>query len=127
MTFLTHVVAHPDPLRHAIQERVFVFGGAKYKRFFNDVHALDVPTMEWSLLEVQTIPTHWPACPDTTRRLPPTHPHVHTHHTPNIPHGRARTHHSHTPHPPSHTQLSQLQTHLLPIIRFYEPAYVDLF
>lgn len=33
-------------------KRIFVFGGSKHKKWFNDVHILDTQTWRWTLVEV---------------------------------------------------------------------------
>lgn len=33
--------------------RIFVFGGSKNKKWFNDVHILDTRTWKWTMVEVQ--------------------------------------------------------------------------
>lgn len=33
--------------------RIFVFGGSKNKKWFNDVHILDTQTWKWTMVEVQ--------------------------------------------------------------------------
>lgn len=35
--------------------RIFVFGGSKNKKWFNDVHILDTRTWKWTTVEVQKI------------------------------------------------------------------------
>ena len=36
--------------------RIFVFGGSKNKKWFNDVHILDTKSWKWSLVEVCVLP-----------------------------------------------------------------------
>lgn len=38
-------------------ERIFVFGGSKNKKWFNDVHILDTRSWRWSMVEVCSDPT----------------------------------------------------------------------
>lgn len=33
--------------------RIFVFGGSKNKKWFNDVHILDTQSWKWTMVEVQ--------------------------------------------------------------------------
>jgi len=33
-------------------KRIFVFGGSKHKKWFNDVHILDTQSWRWTLVEV---------------------------------------------------------------------------
>lgn len=35
--------------------RIFVFGGSKNKKWFNDVHILDTQSWKWTMVEVQNI------------------------------------------------------------------------
>lgn len=34
-------------------KRIFVFGGSKHKKWFNDVHILDTQSWRWTLVEVR--------------------------------------------------------------------------
>lgn len=36
----------------AESKRIFVFGGSKHKKWFNDVHILDTQSWRWTLVEV---------------------------------------------------------------------------
>ena len=74
--------------------RIFVFGGSKNRKWFNDVHILDTQSWRWSTVEVHTHYTH-------THR---THTHTHITYT--------HSKHTHGTHPLSPPPL------LRPRVRF---------
>lgn len=39
-------------------ERIFVFGGSKHKKWFNDVHILDTQSWRWTMVEVISFSKH---------------------------------------------------------------------